>query len=74
MAHVPCRHPIGRCDVDSQVFATVQAALLDSQDEPEKEVDNALDAVAKFAVIECEMSATRFLEHCEAAYRKQFRT
>jgi hypothetical protein len=65
-----CRPSTGRCDVKSDVFEQVEAALLDSQGDPKREVDNALGAVAKFAVIECEISLTDFLKRAEAAYRE----
>jgi 6-pyruvoyl-tetrahydropterin synthase len=52
----------------SEVVQEVQAALLNSSGDPKEEVQQALEAVATFAVIECEMRLAEFEQRAMSAY------
>jgi hypothetical protein len=61
---------MGRGPVKSQVFEEVQAALLNSEGEPEFEISLALEAVASFALAEG-LTKEVFLFLAEAAFDTQ---
>lgn len=48
---------------------SIEAALLDSEGDPGEEVQDALDAVAEFALLECEMTQEAFLDMAQKAWR-----
>lgn len=50
-------------------FQSVEAVLLDSSGDPADEIQHALDAVATFAKLECEMTLEAFQQAAERAYK-----